>query len=42
MSGNRGYEGLRDAIEAAMDRCMDENVLRDFFRAHCSEMVKVV
>lgn len=37
-----GYEELRDAIEDAIDRCMEENVLRDFFRAHRSEVVKVV
>lgn len=36
-----GYEQLYDAIERAIDRCIEENVLRDFLIEHRSEVVKV-
>lgn len=36
-----GYEDLGDAIERAIDRCIEENVLRAFLVAHRSEVVKV-
>lgn len=35
------YEQLYDAIERAIDRCIEENVLRDFLIEHRSEVVKV-
>ena len=35
------YENLELAINLAIDRCIMENVLRDFLKAHRSEVVKV-
>ncbi|MCI7106705.1 MAG: hypothetical protein PUA77_03175 [Lachnospiraceae bacterium] len=35
------YENLETAINLAIDRCMDENILGDFLREHRSEVVKV-
>lgn len=37
-----GYEDLEHSIETAIDRCIFENVLRDFLIEHRSEVVKVV
>ena len=36
-----GYENLEAAINRAIDRCIEENVLRDFLIEHRSEVVKV-
>lgn len=36
-----GYNELEHAIEVAIDRCIREDVLRDFFMEHRSEVVKV-
>jgi hypothetical protein len=36
------YDNLQDAIERAIDRCMEENILREFFMKHRSEVVKVM
>lgn len=36
-----GYKELEHAIEVAIDRCIKEHVLRDFFMEHRSEVVKV-
>ncbi len=35
------YEDLDDCIERAIDRCIEENVLREFLIRHRSEVVKV-
>ena len=35
------YENLELAINLAIDRCIMENVLRDFLKEHRSEVVKV-
>lgn len=37
-----GYENLEHAIEMAIDRCIEENVLRKFLMEHRTEVVKVV
>lgn len=37
-----GYEQLEHSIETAIDRCIEENVLRSFLMKHRSEVVKVV
>lgn len=37
-----GYENLEHSIEMAIDRCIEEDVLRDFLIQHRSEVVKVV
>ena len=37
-----GYENLEHAIELAIDRCIEENVLREFLMEHRTEVVKVV
>lgn len=37
-----GYEQLEHSIEMAIDRCIEENVLRSFLMEHRSEVVKVV
>ncbi|MGN0153622.1 MAG: hypothetical protein ACI4A3_04175, partial [Lachnospiraceae bacterium] len=37
-----GYENLEHSIETAIDRCIEENVLREFLIEHRSEVVKVV
>lgn len=37
-----GYENLEHSIETAIDRCIEENVLRSFLMEHRSEVVKVV
>lgn len=37
-----GYEQLEHSIETAIDRCIEENVLRSFLMEHRSEVVKVV
>ncbi len=36
------YENLEHAIERAIDRCVKENVLRDFLMEHRSEVIKVM
>ena len=36
-----GYEGLECSIEQAIDRCIGENVLREFLIEHRWEAVKV-
>ena len=36
-----GYNQLEHAIEVSIDRCIKEDVLRDFFMEHRSEVVKV-
>lgn len=36
-----GFDRLEHAIELAIDRCIRENVLRDFLMDHRSEVVKV-
>ncbi|MBO5509854.1 MAG: hypothetical protein J5962_05285 [Lachnospiraceae bacterium] len=36
-----GRNDLEHAIEVAIDRCIEENVLREFFMQHRSEVVKV-
>lgn len=36
-----GYNQLEHAIEISIDRCIKEDVLRDFFMEHRSEVVKV-
>lgn len=35
------YEDLTDAIETAIDRCIEEDILREFLSEHRSEVVKV-
>jgi flagellar biosynthesis/type III secretory pathway protein FliH len=35
-------EELADAIEKAIDRCISENVLRDFLKEHRAEVVKTM
>lgn len=37
-----GYENLEHSIEMAIDRCIEENVLREFLMEHRTEVVKVV
>ena len=37
-----GYEYLEHSIETAIDRCINEDILRDFLIEHRSEVVKVV
>ena len=37
-----GYENLEHSIETAIDRCIEENVLRKFLMEHRSEVVKVM
>lgn len=37
-----GYDELENAIERAIDRCVEENVLRRFLIDHRSEVVKVM
>ena len=37
-----GYEELADAIERAIDRCIKEEILKDFLMEHRSEVVKVM
>jgi flagellar biosynthesis/type III secretory pathway protein FliH len=37
-----GYEDLQDAIERAIDRCIAENILKEFLIEHRSEVVKVM
>ena len=36
-----GYENLETAIDRAIYRCIEENVLKDFLKEHHSEVVKV-
>ena len=36
-----GYENLETAINLAINRCIEENVLKDFLSEHRSEVVKV-
>jgi hypothetical protein len=36
------FDDLRDAIERAIDRCIEEHVLKDFLIKHRSEVVKVM
>ena len=36
-----GYENLETAINLAINRCIEENILRDFLTAHRSEVVKL-
>lgn len=36
-----GYENLETAINLAINRCIEENVLKDFLKDHRSEVVKV-
>lgn len=35
-----GYENLETAINLAINRCIEENVLRDFLKEHRSEVVR--
>lgn len=35
-----GYEQLEHSIESAIDRCIKENVLRNFLIENCSEVMK--
>lgn len=37
-----GYENLEHSIEMAIDRCIEEDVLREFLMEHRTEVVKVV
>lgn len=37
-----GYEELEHSIELAIDRCIEEDVLREFLMEHRTEVVKVV
>lgn len=37
-----GYEELEHSIEMAIDRCIEEDILRDFLIEHRTEVVKVV
>ena len=37
----QGFEHLETAINRAIDRCIEENVLASFLRENCSEVVKV-
>lgn len=37
-----GYADLADAIESAIDQCIKEDVLREFFMEHRSEVVKMM
>ncbi|MCM1063629.1 MAG: transposase [Eubacterium sp.] len=39
---DNGHEDLKDAIERAIDRCIEENVLRNFLVAHRWEVVKAM
>jgi phage antirepressor YoqD-like protein len=41
-SGRNDCENLQDAIERAIDHCIEENVLREFLIEHRMEVVKVM
>lgn len=39
---DNGYDNLEHCIEMAIDRCVEENVLRDFLIRRRTEVVKVM
>ena len=42
-TGNREYKSdVKDFVKAAMDRCIEEGILTDFFKERYNEVIKVV